>query len=66
MFYFYIIYKIFFLYYVAEWQVFCIFKSLNKDPQDQYRVNKEAFLRFYEVLDFRWSQVSCLPVHAEL
>ena len=52
--------KHFFLYYVAEWQVFCIFKSLNKDPQDQYRgLNEEDFLRFYEVLDFKWSQVSC-------
>ena len=46
---------------VAEWQVMCIFKSLNKDPNSQYQyggLDEEDFLRFYEVLDFEWTLVS--------
>jgi len=37
----------------------CIFKSLNKDPNKQYEgLDENDFLRFYEVLDFRWTLVS--------
>ncbi len=48
---------------IAEWQVMCVFKSLNKDPNDQYRgLDDEDFERFYEVLDFRWSEVCHLKI----
>ena len=48
---------------VAEWQVMCIFKSLNKNPNSQYEgLDEEDFLRFYEVLDFRWTLVSHLLI----
>ena len=52
--------RLFSHFYVAQWQVFCIFKSLNKNPHKPTKgVNEEDFLRFYEVLDFRWTRVSC-------
>ena len=38
----------------------CIFKSLNNDPHCQSKgLDEEDFLHFYDVLDFKWTQVCC-------
>lgn len=37
----------------------CIFKALHKFPEDHYHgLNLEEFQRFYEVIDFKWEQVT--------
>ena len=42
----------------AEWQVMCIFKALNPDPQNRYQgLDLNNFLCFYEVIDFKWEEV---------
>jgi len=37
----------------------CLYKCLYKNPHSQYMgLEEDDFLHFYEVIDFKWMQVS--------